>query len=187
MKSIHLLMCNKYQIKSSKKLRTHSVQEVVANDYAEIRVDTRIKTDIKISENRPDIVIFDKKKKEILIIEVGITSQDNLTKVETEKLRKYDVLANELGQMHKCKTKIVPYVMTWEGIVTKLHKSYMQEIGITPQIEAYIQTRVLKKTLESISFDYRRGIEERPPSADEVNQKLAEAGATERDEPVLVL
>lgn len=62
--------------------------------------------------------------------------------------------------------------MTWEGIVTKLHKKHVKEIGITPEIEAYIQSRVLKKTLESVSFDYRRGIEERSPTEEEVENEL---------------
>ncbi|KAF7672319.1 hypothetical protein TCON_2771 [Astathelohania contejeani] len=44
-----------------KKLRTHSVQEVMENERVEIRVDTRIKTDILIKNNRPDIFIYDKK------------------------------------------------------------------------------------------------------------------------------
>ena len=50
--------------------------------------------------------------------------------------------------------------MTWEGLVTKYHKNYRDEIGIQPRTEAYIQSLVLKKTFESISFDRRRGIEE---------------------------
>ena len=50
--------------------------------------------------------------------------------------------------------------MTWEGLVTKYHKNYRNEIGIEPKTEAYIQSLVLKKTFESISFDRRRGIEE---------------------------
>ncbi|TBU06528.1 hypothetical protein CWI36_0432p0020 [Hamiltosporidium magnivora] len=52
----------------------HSVQEILDNEYAEIRVDTRIKTDVKIRNNRPDIFILDKKKNKITLIEVGITS-----------------------------------------------------------------------------------------------------------------
>ena len=35
------------------------------------------------------------------------------------KLRKYDLLANELGLIHGCKTRIIPYVLTWDGIITK--------------------------------------------------------------------
>lgn len=32
----------------------------------------------------------------ILIVEISVTSIDNLQQVESEKLRKYDLLANEL-------------------------------------------------------------------------------------------
>ena len=42
----------------------------------------------------------------------------------------------------------------------KYHKKHRDEIGIHPKIEAYIQSLVLRKTFESISFDRRRGIEE---------------------------
>ncbi|KAI4292739.1 hypothetical protein PAPHI01_2013, partial [Pancytospora philotis] len=45
--------------------------------------------------------------------------------VETEKKYKYDVLANKLGQEYKCKTRIIPYVMTWDRVVTKHHKRYV--------------------------------------------------------------
>ena len=65
-----------------------------------------------------------------------------------------------MGAMHNCKTRIIPYVLTWDGIVTKFHKSYTKEIGLTAKIESYIQFVILKKTLESISFSYRRDGEE---------------------------
>jgi hypothetical protein len=159
-KCIHLFLCNKYGIKRSKRLRTHSVQEISANADVEIRVDTTVATSTKISANRPDLIIHDKKRREIIFIEVGITSQDQLQIVESEKRRKYDILANEMGAMHNCKTRIIPYVITWDGIVTKFHKSYAKEIGLTTKIESYIQFIVLKKTLESISYDYRRDGEE---------------------------
>lgn len=155
-KCLHLLLCNKYGIKRSKRLRTHSVQEISANKDVEIRVDTTIATSTRQSANRPDLVIHDKKRKEITIIEVGVTSQDQLQIVENEKRRKYDVLAKEMGAIHGCKTTIIPYVITWDGIVTKFHKKYTKDIGITDKIEAYIRFITLKKTLESISFDYRR-------------------------------
>ncbi|KAI5168503.1 hypothetical protein PAEPH01_0184 [Pancytospora epiphaga] len=67
-----------------------------------------------------------------------------------------DVLANKLGQEYGCRTQIIPYVMTWDGAVTKYHRQHLKAIRIT---ESYIQTIVLKKTLESISFEYRCGAE----------------------------
>ncbi|KAI5172894.1 hypothetical protein PAEPH01_1816, partial [Pancytospora epiphaga] len=66
---------------------------------------------------------------------------------------------NKLGQEYGCRTRIIPYVMTWDGVVTKYHRKHSKDIGITESVESYIQTIVLKKTLESISFEYRRGAE----------------------------
>ncbi|TBU10602.1 hypothetical protein CWI38_1654p0010, partial [Hamiltosporidium tvaerminnensis] len=129
---LHLLLLNRYKFKSSKRIRSHSVQEILDNEYAEIRVDTRIKTDVKIRNNRPDIFILDKKKNKITLIEVGITSQDSLQIVETEKLRKYDLLANDF--------ETNSYVMTWEGIVTKYYKSYLKRLEIPMNVEVYIQS-----------------------------------------------
>ena len=150
------MLCNKYGLKSSKKLRGLSVQEIVSNEYVEIRVDTRVKTDIKVQNNRPDIFVFDKKKKEITLIEIGVINQDFLQTVETEKTRKYDILANELSNMYKCKTKIIPFVITWDEIVTIYYKKHIKELEIPDNVKAYIQTIVLKKTLESISFEHRK-------------------------------
>ncbi|KAF7683499.1 hypothetical protein TCON_1299 [Astathelohania contejeani] len=111
LRCIYLLLANKYGFKKSKKkLRSHLVQEVMENERAEIRVDTRISTDILIKNNRPDIFIYDKKENEIILVKVGITSRVQI--VETEKKRKYDFLANELGLLCEAKTKIIHYVMT---------------------------------------------------------------------------
>ncbi|KAF7683540.1 hypothetical protein TCON_1252 [Astathelohania contejeani] len=48
LRCIHLLLANKCGFKKSKKIRSHSVQEVMENEKAEIRVDTRIRIDILI-------------------------------------------------------------------------------------------------------------------------------------------
>ncbi|KAF7678812.1 hypothetical protein TCON_2551 [Astathelohania contejeani] len=128
------------------------------NEGAEIWVNTGIRTDMLIKKNRPDIFIYDKKENEIISVEVGITSQDNLQIVETEKKRKYDLLENELGLLYKSKNKIIPYVMTWDSVITKYHRNYHKELNII--LEAYIQLTVLKKTLETISLEYRRSIED---------------------------
>ncbi|KAI5169333.1 hypothetical protein PAEPH01_0622 [Pancytospora epiphaga] len=60
--------------------------------------------------------------------------------VETEKKRKYDVSENKLGSEMKCKTKVIPYVMTWDGMVTNYHKHYLKEINLTDTVKAYILT-----------------------------------------------
>ncbi|KAL6122528.1 hypothetical protein NUSPORA_00376 [Nucleospora cyclopteri] len=37
---------------------------------------------------------------------------------------------------------------------------YVKKLIIPPKIQAYIQTIVLKKTLDSISLDFRKGLQE---------------------------
>ena len=51
--------------------------------------------------------------------------------------------------------EILSYVMNLARILTKYHKKYMKELEITPVVEPYIQSKVLKSTFESIFFDYR--------------------------------
>ncbi|KAF9761931.1 hypothetical protein NGRA_2331 [Nosema granulosis] len=103
---IHLQLWLTYNLKSSKKINNHFVQEIVSNDKLEIR----IKTDVKIQFNKPDIFVYDKIKKEISIIEIEITSLDNLQTVELEKTWKYVLLANEVELMYKCKVGIIPFL-----------------------------------------------------------------------------
>ena len=74
-----------------------------------------------------------------------------------------------------CKTRIIPYVLTWDGIVTKYHAKYRKELAISDQIEAYIQSITLKKTLESVSMEFRRGADltiEEPRSEENLKQKF---------------
>jgi hypothetical protein len=84
---------------------------------------------------------------------VGITSFDNLRTVEAEKKHKCDLLANNTGSLYKYKTRIISYVMTWDGVVTKFHKHYRHEIGLDNRIQAYVQFRVLKMTLEGLTME----------------------------------
>jgi hypothetical protein len=69
-------------------------------------------------------------------------------------------LESKLSFIYKCNTKTIPYVITWDGVVTKYYKRYIKELEVTNQIEAYIQTLGLRKTFELISLERRRGIEE---------------------------
>ncbi|XP_029655393.1 uncharacterized protein LOC115229120 [Octopus sinensis] len=115
---IHFHLCREFGLKNEKKLKTHSVQTVSVNEFVEIKVDTFIKTDIILEHNKPDLFIFDKKNNRIFLIEVGITSAPNLQQVEVEKLRKYDLLSKELELIYHANVKIVPIVLTWDGLVT---------------------------------------------------------------------
>ena len=65
-------------------------------------------------------------------------------------------MGNKIGTKHTCKPKIISYVITWDGISLQRHNSYAKEIDLTTKIEFFIQIIVFKKTVESVSFSYKR-------------------------------
>lgn len=74
-----------------------------------------------------------------------------------EKLRLYDLIANDSALIYKCKVKIISHLMTWDGLVTKYHNKY--DTGPETKTKAYIQSDVMRKTFES-SINKRKGLEE---------------------------
>ncbi|KAF7684731.1 hypothetical protein TCON_0104 [Astathelohania contejeani] len=71
--------------------------------------------------------------------------------------------------------------MTWDGVVTRYHRNYLKKLNITPTIEAYIQLKVLKKTLENILLEYKRSTEDVIDVRDQVEdvvKRFGEASAT---------
>ena len=123
----------------------------MSNNRVKIKSDIPVRTDLRIDHNKPDLMIHDLRKKEITLIEVGITNKDILTKVEQEKALKYQLLVNELKCLYPGSTvTIIPVVMTWDGLVTRYFKHYMRQLEVKPRLLAYMQSVVLKKTCESI-------------------------------------
>jgi hypothetical protein len=66
--------------------------------------------------------------------------------------------------------------MTWDGVVTNFHRRYRNDLGITPTIEAYIQSRVLETTFEAISSEKRRGILDGYTRDDETHKAVERLG-----------
>jgi hypothetical protein len=119
----------------------------------------------------------------VLLIKVGITNQKSLQATEVNKARKYDILANELEARYKSRARLIPYVLIWEGVVTKQHRRYVSELGIPKKLEAYIQSLVLKKTLECVSLDYRRDNEVwRGEGLDEMERAIGAMGEDAEEE-----
>ncbi|GIX63000.1 reverse-transcriptase domain containing protein,putative [Babesia caballi] len=98
----------------------------------------------------PDIIVADKRKNRITIVEIGITSQNNLVKTEMEKKDKYQDLGKQMKFQtfgnHDTEIVIIPWVMTWDGVVTEFHNSYRRQLGISDRMEAQLQRIVLQQS-----------------------------------------
>ncbi|TBU02521.1 hypothetical protein CWI37_0462p0010 [Hamiltosporidium tvaerminnensis] len=93
--------------------------------------DGRIKTNVKIRNNRTEIFILDKKKN-ITLFEVGIDSQNSLQIAEPEKLRNYDFLANDIIKSTEMYKKPAPSLK--EANNDKYGVKHLKTKNITPLI-----------------------------------------------------
>ncbi|KAG0435885.1 Retrovirus-related Pol polyprotein from type-1 retrotransposable element R2 [Dictyocoela muelleri] len=159
-KCIHLRLMKKFGITLRKKLKGHKIEKVVKNENAEIISEIPIKTDSFVTNNKPDLILFDNKKNIIYLIEIGITSLDNLKKYEVEKFQKYRLLAREMEQIYSRKVLIIPYVITWDGVTTNYNKKYRKIIDIDDGLHAYIQGVCLRLTSEILELCLNKDIEE---------------------------
>jgi hypothetical protein len=67
-----------------------------------------------------------------------------------------------------------------------LHRRYRNDLGITPTIEAYIQSQVLKTRLEAISFEKRRGILDGYTRDDEIYKAVKRLGQQRWEPPTFI-
>ncbi|GBE60873.1 reverse transcriptase domain containing protein [Babesia ovata] len=156
------------------KMDAHKIESEVHGKHGWIAYDKTVKTQ-KIKEyNRPDIIVADRRRNMITIVEIGITNQDNLVETEIFKKRKYEALIEDLKarQFNQHTTfRAIPYVMTWEGIVTNKHTKYRRDLGISDRLEAHIQRVVIQETQKLVLRDMKPR-----EDYDSVNDPLAQTG-----------
>ncbi len=85
-----------------------------------------ILTDRSVLSNKPDIVWHDKKKKKVYLIDVAVPLAHNISKKRSEKILKYQPLANEIKEIWSDveMVTIVPIILGATGEIPKfLHES----------------------------------------------------------------
>jgi hypothetical protein len=87
-----------------------------------------VQTDREVLENRPDIIIKNKKDKICLLIDVTIPSDRNVIQKESEKKLKYKHLSIEIQRMWNMKCFIIPVITGATGFVTRRLKNYLETI-----------------------------------------------------------
>jgi hypothetical protein len=105
---------------------------------------------ITVSANRPDILLYDKDKKGVDLIDIAVPLSHNIQNVYAQKINKYTELAIEIQQMWNVqKINIRPMVISVTGIVPQHLKTQLSELEITQLLPA-IQRSVLLDTCYSV-------------------------------------
>jgi hypothetical protein len=86
-----------------------------------------MQTDREILENRPDIIIKNKKDKTCLLIDVVIPSDKNVIQKEAEKKLKYKTLSIEIQRTWNMKCFFIPVIIGATGIVSKIYKNIWKQ------------------------------------------------------------
>ena len=77
----------------------HEPLPVIENDVIKALWDFDIQTDKRVTSNRPDIAIMDKKEKSLKLIDVSIPNDMNIVSKRIEKIKKYANLSIELKEL----------------------------------------------------------------------------------------
>ena len=151
---IHWRLCKKYGIDVHKDWYRHEVQPVIETDKVKLLWDMCIQTDHVIQARRPDLVVVDKAKKEITIIDFAVPADKNVCDKEKEKIDKYQDLKIELKRLWKMKARVVPVVVGALGSIPKDLRYWLNEIGLEDVDCGALQkaallgtTRLLRRTL----------------------------------------
>ena len=97
--------------------------------------DMQVHIDREIKENRPDIVVKDRKEKACMLIDMTVPSERNVSMKEVEKLSKYKDLEIEVTKMWEMKTTTVPVVVGALGLIKKGLEKQISKIPGTIHIE----------------------------------------------------
>ncbi|XP_044749726.1 uncharacterized protein LOC123310327 [Coccinella septempunctata] len=131
-------------LKQHKKVYEYSPQTLLENANLKLYWDHPLITDRPISHNRPDIVIFDKKEKTAIIIDITVPADDNAEKAYIEKIVKYHDLAFELKQIHQLtSTLILPLVITTNGLVEMHLIQHTKRLGLDESLIDVAQKEVI--------------------------------------------
>ena len=134
---LHWVICKEYKIETQP-VWLHEPQRITATEEVSIFYDKPIVLGRYVEGGaiKPDIVVWDKTKKEAKIIEVSVPNDFGLNRAEREKVNKYQDLKNDLRQTWELEQiDIIPVIVGATGVVKDTLKSYLEAIPGKPSIE----------------------------------------------------
>ena len=125
-KHIHWLLLKKHGIPTGNERYGNVPNVVTQTDDGKVTICwyKPIKTDRKVSYNRPDVVVIDREENTWYIVDFAISINHHVKEKEMEKIDKYMDLAAEVRRQFRVKTVIVPIVLgALRTVPAKLSKS----------------------------------------------------------------
>ena len=113
-----------------------------------------IQCDRFVQARRTEIVVVDKIKKEVKLIDIAIPGDCRVKEKEQEKIEKYEQLKEEIARLWNMKKVIVISVVIGAfGCISNSFESYMEKVGAEVKLQVVQKTAllgtasILRKTL----------------------------------------
>ena len=153
---IHWKICKEYQLPAADKVWEHQPEDICGNRDVTVYYDKILPTAryIENSAVKPDITIWNKTKREALLIEISVPSDYGLNSAERVKKTKYLPLCEDLKDSWRLrKIEVIPVIVGATGLVKKNLQQYLESIPGRPEV-LELQTAallgsktILKRTL----------------------------------------
>jgi hypothetical protein len=102
-----------------------------------------VQTEKTIPNNNPDIIICNNEKRTCLLIDVAISGDRNVIKIEAENITKYKDLTIEIQSMLNVKTKVIPVIIGATGIISKSFRKYVNNIPENHEVKELQKSAIL--------------------------------------------
>ena len=138
------MLAEKYGFERARKWYEQKPEGVIENQDLKVLWDFMVQCDRVIQARRPDIIVVDKKQKEVRIIGIAIPSDSRIKDREQEKMVKHEQLKEEFRRLLNMKKITATPVLTGAlGCVSDCFESYMEEIGIDVQVTSSTEDSTL--------------------------------------------
>jgi len=143
---LHFNICGETGVQLDKKHWYEHVPksvETIQGGKVTILWNQQVQTDRTIPNNKPDIIIRDNEKGTYMLIDVAISGDRGVIKIEAEKILKYKDLTIEIQRMWNVKTKVIPVIIGATGTVSKSLRKYVTNKPGKHEVKELQKTAIL--------------------------------------------
>ncbi|XP_044751720.1 uncharacterized protein LOC123311715 [Coccinella septempunctata] len=129
----------------------YSPQTLMENENFKLYWDMTVITDIGMEHNRPDVVVWNKMEKTVVILDFAVPLDCNLKKSYGEKINKYEALSRQMRDMWKLnRVDIKPLIISTNGLVHKNTVKHLRELKLPEGTITWMQKAVILGTVNII-------------------------------------
>ena len=141
----------------------YTPEPVLENSECKLYWDRTVLTDQKTVNNRPDLILVDKRLRKTTLIDVAIPNNNNLLAKYNEKIIKYRDLEGQIRRQWGMESvKTVPIIISSTGLIPKTLLENLKQLGLSEHHYKNMQKAVLLGTARVVRKFM--GTEDRTPS-----------------------